>query len=95
MINRGLSNETIVKFGLGFSDKSNGELYRMMKSKGYADNILKETGLFTYDEKRGAYDKFWNRVMFPILDRNNRVIAFGGRVMGDAEISEFARDTCF
>ena len=85
LINRGLSNETIVKFGLGFSDKSNGELYRMMKSKGYADNILKETGLFTYDEKRGAYDKFWNRVMFPILDRNNRVIAFGGRVMGDAK----------
>lgn len=85
LTNRGLSNETIVKFGLGFSDKSNGELYRMMKSKGYPDTILKETGLFTYDEKRGAYDKFWNRVMFPILDRNNRVIAFGGRVMGDAK----------
>lgn len=85
LTNRGLSNETIVKFGLGFSDKSNGELYRMMKSKGYPDTILKETGLFTYDEKRGAYDKFWNRVMFPILDRNSRVIAFGGRVMGDAK----------
>lgn len=85
LIKRGLSNETIVRFGLGFSDKSNGELYRMMKSKGYSDTILKETGLFTYDEKRGAYDKFWNRVMFPILDRNNRVIAFGGRVMGDAK----------
>ncbi len=49
------------------------------------NSVLKETGLFTYDEKRGVYDKFWNRVMFPILDRNNRVIAFGGRVMGDAK----------
>lgn len=82
---RQLKPETIVKFGLGYSDKNSGELYRYMKSKGYPDAVLKETGLFTYDEKRGAYDKFWNRVMFPILDRNNRVIAFGGRVMGDAK----------
>ncbi|MDY3909794.1 MAG: DNA primase [Eubacterium sp.] len=85
LVNRGLTPETIVKFGLGFSDKVSGELYRYVKGKGYPDEILKETGLFTYDEKRGAYDKFWNRVMFPILDRNNRVIAFGGRVMGDAK----------
>ena len=82
---RGLTPETIVKFGLGFSDKNSGELYRYMKSKGYSDEVLKQTGLFTYDEKRGVYDKFWNRVMYPILDRNNRVIAFGGRVMGDAK----------
>lgn len=79
---RGLSPETIVKFGLGYSDSN---LYRYMKSKGYQDEVLKKTGLFTYDEKKGPYDKFWNRVMFPILDRNNRVIAFGGRVMGDAK----------
>lgn len=82
---RGLTPETIVRFGLGFSDKNSGELYRFVKTKGYSDEILKETGLFTYDERRGVYDKFWNRVMFPILDRNNRVIAFGGRVMGDAK----------
>lgn len=82
---RALSPETIVKFGLGYSNKNSGELYQYMKSKGYADAVLKETGLFTYNEKQGVYDKFWNRVMFPILDRNNRVIAFGGRVMGDAK----------
>lgn len=82
---RGLTPETIRKFGLGFSDRVSGELYRYMKTKGHPDEVLKETGLFTYDEKRGAYDKFWNRVMFPILDRNNHVIAFGGRVMGDAK----------
>lgn len=79
---RGISPETIVKFGLGYSDS---RLYRYMKEKGYQDAVLKETGLFTFDEKKGPYDKFWNRVMFPILDRNNRVIAFGGRVMGDAK----------
>lgn len=82
---RGLTDETIVRFGLGFSDKVSGELYRYVKAKGYSDSILKETGLFTYDEQKGVYDKFWNRVMYPILDRNNRVIAFGGRVMGDAK----------
>lgn len=82
---RGLSDEIIIRFGLGFSDKGRGELYRYVKSKGYTDDILKQTGLFVYDEKNGVYDKFWNRVMYPIMDRNNRVIAFGGRVMGDAK----------
>lgn len=82
---RQLSNETIVKFGLGYSDKYSNNLYQYLKKKGYNDNELKETGLFTFDEKRGVTDKFWNRVMFPIMDANNRVIAFGGRVMGDAK----------
>lgn len=81
LMGRSLKPETIVKFGLGYADAN---LYRYVKSKGYTDAVLKETGLFSYDEKKGPYDKFWNRVMFPILDRNNRVIAFGGRVMGDA-----------
>ncbi len=82
---RQLSDETIVKFGLGYSDKYSNNLYQYLKKKGYNDNELKETGLFTFDEKRGVTDKFWNRVMFPIMDANNRVIAFGGRVMGDAK----------
>lgn len=82
---RELEDDTIVKFGLGYSDKYSNNLYQYLKSKGYKDDILKETGLFTYDEKRGVTDKFWNRVMFPIMDANNRVIAFGGRVMGDAK----------
>ena len=82
---RELKPETIVRFGLGFAGKGGSPLYQYVKSKGYPDSVLKETGLFTYDEKRGVYDKFWNRVMFPIMDVNNRVIAFGGRVMGDAK----------
>ena len=81
---RKLSDETIRHFGLGFANKTSDDLYRYMRSKGYRDEILKETGLF-FIEERGTHDKFWNRVMFPILDVNNRVIGFGGRVMGDGE----------
>ncbi len=81
---RGLSDDTIRHFGLGFANKTSDDLYRFLKSKGYQDELLKQTGLVTVEE-RGAHDKFWNRVMFPILDVNNRVIGFGGRVMGDGE----------
>lgn len=81
---RELSDNTITGFGLGYSDKYSDSLYKYMKSKGYKDDILKETGLFTFEEK-GVHDKFWNRVMFPIMDVNNKVIAFGGRVMGDGK----------
>ena len=84
LTNRQLSDETIVHFGLGYANKTSDDLYRYLKSKGYDDNLLAQTGLVTIEE-RGAHDKFWNRVMFPILDVNNRVIGFGGRVMGDGE----------
>ena len=80
---RELSDETIVKFGLGYSNKYSDDLYQYLKNKGYDDLTLKETGLFTMDEKRGVHDKFWNRVMYPIMDANSKVIGFGGRVMGE------------
>ena len=82
---RGLSEETMRKFGLGYSDKFGGGLYQFLKSKGYGDDRLRESGLFNVDERHGMYDKFWNRVIFPIMDVNNRVIGFGGRVMGDGK----------
>ena len=82
---RGLSEETMRKFGLGYSDKFGGGLYKFLKSKGYSDERLRESGLFNVDERHGMYDKFWNRVIFPIMDVNNRVIGFGGRVMGDGK----------
>ena len=81
--NRQLNPETIAHFGLGFSNPYRDDLYQFLKRKGYDDAILKESGLVTIDEKRGANDKFWNRVMFPIMDVNNKVIGFGGRVLGD------------
>ena len=82
---RELSDETMQRFGLGYSDQYSDDLYRYLRSKGYDDQILKETGLVTIDEVRGGHDKFWNRAMFPIMDVHNRVIGFGGRVMGDGE----------
>ena len=78
---RCLSKETIAHFGLGFSNPYRDDLYQFLRSKGYDDGILKASGLVTMDEKYGAHDKFWNRVMFPIMDVNNKVI--GGRVLGD------------
>ena len=81
---RALTDATIRHFGLGYSNKTSDDLYRFLRGRGYADAVLKETGLFTYTEK-GVFDKFWNRVMFPIMDANSRVIGFGGRVMGDGK----------
>lgn len=83
--NRQLSDETMQKFGLGYSDQYSDDLYRYLRKKGYDDEILKKSGLVTIDEVRGGHDKFWNRAMFPIMDVYNRVIGFGGRVMGEGE----------
>lgn len=80
---RGLTEETIKKFGLGYSSRYSDALYRYLKQQGYEDDFLKETGLVTLDEMRGGRDKFWNRAMFPIMDVGSKVIGFGGRVMGD------------
>lgn len=82
---RELSDATMQKFGLGYSDKYSDDLYRYLRKLGYDDAILKESGLVSIDEVRGGHDKFWNRAMFPIMDVHNKVIGFGGRVMGDGE----------
>ncbi|CDC11043.1 dNA primase [Roseburia sp. CAG:45] len=82
---RELSDATMQKFGLGYSDKYSDDLYRYLRKLGYDDAILKESGLVSVDEVRGGHDKFWNRAMFPIMDVHNKVIGFGGRVMGDGE----------
>ena len=79
---RGLDAKDITHFGLGFSKKTPNDLYKYLKEQGYDDAILKKSGLINIDE-RGARDRFWNRVMFPIIDANSRVIGFGGRVIGD------------
>lgn len=83
--NRELSDDTIKAFGLGYSNKYSDDLYKYLRSKGYQTDMIAKAGLISMDERQGAYDKFWNRVMFPIMDVNNRVIGFGGRVMGDAK----------
>ena len=83
--NRCLSDETIRSFGLGYSNKYSNDLYLYLKKQGVSDELLRESGLMNVDERNGMYDKFWNRVIFPIMDVNNRVIGFGGRVMGDGK----------
>lgn len=80
---RGLTDETISRFGMGYSDIYENDLYKYLKSKGYTDAQMKASGLVEIYENKGATDKFWNRVMVPILDINGKVIAFGGRVLGD------------
>lgn len=83
LLNRDLSEETIHKFGLGFANKTSNDLVLYLKKKGYPDNLLIEAGLAAADEKYGIHDKFWNRVIFPIMDINHKAIGFGGRVMGE------------
>ncbi len=85
LTDRGLLEDTIKTFGLGYAGKSGDELYRYLRSRGYSQEHIRKAGLINTDEKHGIYDKFWNRVMFPIMDVNSRVIGFGGRVMGDAK----------
>lgn len=84
LMKRGLREDTIKRFGLGYSNKTSDDLYQYLRRKGYTDVLLKESGLVTIEEK-GTYDKFWNRVMFPIMDIHSHVIGFGGRVMGEGE----------
>lgn len=82
---RQLSDETMQKFGLGYSLQYKDDLVRYLKKKGFDDKLIRDAGLANFHEKYGMSDKFINRVMFPIQDIQNRVIGFGGRVMGDAQ----------
>ena len=81
---RGLSEETVRKFGLGYSQNYRDDLYRYLKKKGFDDASIVRSGLAKITEK-GVQELFWNRAMFPIMDAGGHVIAFGGRVMGEGE----------
>ena len=84
---RGLSDETIDDFRLGFSPDSRDGVIAALKREGATMDKIVEAGLAIQpeDTKRDAYDRFRGRVMFPINDRRGRVIAFGGRVIGPGE----------
>ena len=80
---RGLPKSTLTKFGIGFAPNTWGGLCDAMRKKGYTDQELKDTGLVS--EKNGRiYDRFRNRLMFPIIDVRGNIIGFGGRVMDDS-----------
>lgn len=82
---RKLSPEIMKSFGLGYSLQYSDDLVKYLKSKGFADELIKESGVAMFNEKYGLSDKFVNRVMFPIFDINHKVIGFGGRVLGDGK----------
>ena len=84
--NRGLSDEIIKKFGLGFAPDSFSALSDYMQKKGYTRDELVLANLARPSKNGGGiYDNFRNRVMFPIIDIRGNVIAFGGRVMDDSK----------
>ena len=87
-INRGLSPNTITKFGLGYAPDDWHQLINHMKSKGYSEQELVFADLAIRSEKNGKtnyYDKYRNRVIFPIIDLRGNVVAFGGRVLDDSK----------
>lgn len=81
---RGLSDETIARFGLGWSGEGRGALAAELKAEGITPEQLAEAGLVKpREDGPGFVDLFFNRVIFPIRDRRGRVISFGGRILGD------------
>ena len=81
---RGLSKQTLDNFGIGYSPMSWNALYDLLKSKGYKDEELTNSGIFKKSEKTGKpYELFRGRLMFPIFDSFGKIIAFGGRALGD------------
>jgi DNA primase len=79
---RGLDRESITRFGLGFSPSGGDTLFRALKSK-FAEKDLEVSGLVSRDQSGRFYDRFRRRIMFPISNEAGKVIAFGGRAMGD------------
>ena len=83
-VKRGLSKQTLDNFGIGYSPMSWNALYDQLKEKGYKDEELLKSGIFARSEKTNKpYDLFRGRLMFPIFDSFGKIIAFGGRSLGD------------
>lgn len=81
---RGIDEKTIKKFGLGYSLDSYEGLYKYLKNKGFKEEFILKAGLVSKKEDR-VYDRFRNRVMFPVFDVKTRIIGFGGRVLDDSK----------
>ncbi len=73
------------KFGLGYSPIAKGSLYNKLKELGYDDDIIFQSGLAYKKDDGVVFDKFFNRLMFPIIDVYGNVIGFGGRILGDGQ----------
>ncbi|MDW8799800.1 DNA primase [Clostridium sp. A1-XYC3] len=85
LLNRGITESTIRRFGLGFSVDSWNELLKHLKAKGYSELDMLSNGLIIKSQKGSYYDRFRNRVIFPVFDYKGKVIGFGGRVLDDSK----------
>lgn len=83
--NRGFEESTIKSFGLGFAFNDWRRLNNYLLSRGYSEKMILKTGLVIKNEKGNQYDRFRNRVMFPIINTTKKVLGFGGRVLDDSK----------
>lgn len=83
---RKIDKQTLKKFGVGYANITRQDLFTYLKNKQFDTKGIHEVGLIIPEKSgKGYFDRFWNRVMFPIFDVHNKVIGFGGRVLGDGE----------
>ncbi len=83
---RGLPQRTLTTFGVGYAPNTWDSLVKAMKAKGYTEQELLDAGLVTKSQKNGnLYDRFRDRLMFPIIDVRGNIIGFGGRIMGSSD----------
>ena len=85
-LGRGMPKSTLTTFGIGYAPDSWSQLVDALRKKGYTDEELKDSGLVTVSKKNGnLFDRFRDRLMFPIIDVRGNVIGFGGRIMKKAD----------
>ena len=85
-LGRGMTKSTLINFGIGYSPDSWTDLVDALRKKGYTDQELKDSGLVTVSKKNGnLFDRFRDRLMFPIIDVRGNVIGFGGRIMNNRD----------
>ncbi len=82
LLDRGLDSEAMARFGIGFAPSGGEALLRAMKQK-YPEKVLEASGLFSRDQNGRLFDRFRRRVMFPIANESGKIVAFGGRALGD------------
>jgi DNA primase len=82
LLDRGVDSETAARFGLGFAPSGGEALLRAFKPK-YPEKVLEAAGLFSRDQNGRLFDRFRRRVMFPIANDSGKIVAFGGRALGD------------
>ena len=82
LLDRGLDSEAMARFGLGFAPSGGEALLRAFAAK-YPDKVLEVSGLFSRDQNGRLFDRFRRRVMFPIANESGKIVAFGGRALGD------------